>query len=67
MAVSDDKRVMVVAIPIFAMVFLFLAGGAFATDAPAPSPTAGAASLSTPVLGAVLCSIMAMLLGSLRQ
>ncbi|KAF3328322.1 Arabinogalactan peptide 3 [Carex littledalei] len=66
MAVSD-KRVMIAAILMFVMFFLLLAGNAVATDAPAPSPTSGAASVSMPVAGAVLCSIMAMLLGSIRQ
>ncbi|RWW42585.1 hypothetical protein BHE74_00051854, partial [Ensete ventricosum] len=45
----------------------FLAGGAVAADAPAPSPTSAAGALSPPLAIALLASSAALLLGSLRH
>ncbi|URE18240.1 hypothetical protein MUK42_12233 [Musa troglodytarum] len=45
----------------------FLAFGAAASDAPAPSPTSAAGALSPPLTVAVLASSVLLLLGSLRH
>uniref|UniRef100_A0A0D9WJ84 Arabinogalactan peptide 3 n=1 Tax=Leersia perrieri TaxID=77586 RepID=A0A0D9WJ84_9ORYZ len=39
-----------------------LAGVAFAADSPAPSPTSGAAAVSSSIVAAVLCPAVALLL-----
>jgi hypothetical protein len=43
------------------------AGVAFAADAPAPSPTSGAAAVSSSLVASVLCPAVALLLGNLRH
>lgn len=43
-----------------------LAGVALAADGPAPSPTSGAAAVSSSVVAAVLCPAVALLFANLR-
>ena len=43
------------------------AGVALAADEPAPSPTSGAAALSSSLVAAVLCPAVALLVGSMRH
>lgn len=63
MASSKMLRATVVA----AVAVSAFAGVAFAADAPAPSPTSGAAAVSSSLVAAVLCPAVALLLGNLRH
>ncbi|KAL6615884.1 hypothetical protein ACP70R_038154 [Stipagrostis hirtigluma subsp. patula] len=63
MASSKFLRSMVVA----AVAVSSLAGVALAADEPAPSPTSGAAAVSSSLVAAVLCPAVALLFGSLRH
>lgn len=44
-----------------------LAGVAMAADEPAPSPTSGAAAVSSSLAAALLCPAVALLFGGLRR
>ncbi|TVU03282.1 hypothetical protein EJB05_51175, partial [Eragrostis curvula] len=63
MASSKVFRTVVIA----AVAVSSLAGVAMAADEPAPSPTSGAAAVSSSLVAAVLCPAVALLFGSLRH
>ncbi|KAF7023249.1 hypothetical protein CFC21_035810 [Triticum aestivum] len=55
------------AVVIAAVAASSFAGVALAADEPAPSPTSGAAAVSSSLLAAVLCPAVAFLVGSMRH
>ncbi|EES01349.1 hypothetical protein BDA96_03G294800 [Sorghum bicolor] len=55
------------AVVVAALAASALAGVAMAADEPAPSPTSGAAAVSSSFVAAVLCPAVALLFGSLRH
>ncbi|EEE64544.1 hypothetical protein OsJ_19396 [Oryza sativa Japonica Group] len=61
------SRILYAAAVVAAVAVSSLAGVAYAADAPAPSPTSGAAAVSSSLVAAVLCPAVALLLGNLRQ
>ncbi|KAF0926504.1 hypothetical protein E2562_025994 [Oryza meyeriana var. granulata] len=61
------SRIFHAAVVVAAVTVSSLAGLAYGADAPAPSPTSGAAALSSSLVAAVLCPAAALLLGNLRQ
>ncbi|GJM93396.1 hypothetical protein PR202_ga09949 [Eleusine coracana subsp. coracana] len=63
MASSKVFRTVVVA----AVAVSSLASVTLAADEPAPSPTSGAAAVSSSLIAAVLCPAVALLFGSLRH
>ncbi|GJN17921.1 hypothetical protein PR202_gb05029 [Eleusine coracana subsp. coracana] len=63
MASSNVFRTIVIA----AVAVSSLASIALAADEPAPSPTSGAAAVSSSLVAAVLCPTVALLFGSLRH
>ncbi|KAK3138129.1 hypothetical protein QOZ80_5AG0364940 [Eleusine coracana subsp. coracana] len=65
LSVMDSK--VLFAVVVAAVAVSSFAGVAFAADAPAPSPTSGAASVSSSLVAAVLCPAVALLLGNLRH
>ncbi|OEL21242.1 hypothetical protein BAE44_0017740 [Dichanthelium oligosanthes] len=55
------------AVVIAAVAVSFLAGVAMAADEPAPSPTSGAAAVSSSLVAALLCPAVVLLFGSLHH
>lgn len=65
LSVMDSK--VLFAVVLAAVAVSSFASVAFAADAPAPSPTSGAASVSSSLVAAVLCPAVALLVGNLRH
>ncbi|PKU82524.1 Arabinogalactan peptide 3 [Dendrobium catenatum] len=65
MAAAQTGVVSFVAIAVLAVALL--SGSASAVDAPAPSPASGGNSLSSPVAGVFICSVLALMMGFLRH
>ena len=64
-SVMDSK--ILYAVVLAAVAVSSFAGVAFAAEAPAPSPTSGAAAVSSSLVAAILCPAVALLLGNLRH
>jgi hypothetical protein len=62
-----DSKVLLAFVVVAAIAVSSFAGVAFAADAPAPSPTSCAASVSSSFVAAVLCPAVALFLGNLRH